>query len=175
MPKILFYALFEGVMSGKTPKYILTAQVGYFPEMEKFKGRDGNISLNLLESRASGHTKDNAPEMRLQAKGSFPFTGLKEYFIQGQLSGYSYGNPPDTKTYGKAKPKENPLYEHRQDAFLFLWDKSELTPQGTPPRFELMVLQDAKVLAAAYCKQLVMGGFDEQLKQLRLQAEAAKV
>ena len=39
-----------------------------------------------------------------------------------------------------------------------------------PKAIELVVLEGAKVLIAAYCKQLVMGGFDEALTLLRKQA-----
>ena len=39
-----------------------------------------------------------------------------------------------------------------------------------PTSIELVVLEDAKVLISAYCKQLKMGGFDEALAALRLQS-----
>ena len=35
----------------------------------------------------------NVPAMRLQAKDSLNFTGLKDYFIDGKLSGFAYGYP----------------------------------------------------------------------------------
>jgi hypothetical protein len=34
----------------------------------------------------------------------------------------------------------------------------------------MIVLQDAKILIDAYRRQLMLGGFDEELKQLREQA-----
>lgn len=35
--------------------------------------------------------------MRLQAKNSLNFTGLKDYFVDGKLSGFAYGYPWLTK------------------------------------------------------------------------------
>ena len=40
-----------------------------------------------------------------------------------------------------------------------------------PTVIELIVLDGAKVLISSYCKQLMMGGFDEAIKSLREQAE----
>ena len=44
-----------------------------------------------------------------------------------------------------------------------------------PASMELIVLEGAKVLIAAYCKQLVMGGFDNVLKSLREQAKPVSI
>lgn len=46
-------------------------------------------------------------------------------------------------------------------------DKANLIPTC----IELVVLEGAKVLISAYCKQLKMGGFDEALTALRQQAQ----
>jgi hypothetical protein len=48
-------------------------------------------------------------------------------------------------------------------------DQSDPT-NTIPTSIELIVLESAKVLISAYCKQLTMGGFDEVLEQLRKQA-----
>ena len=45
----------------------------------------------------------------------------------------------------------------------------------TPVCIELVVLESAKVLISAYCKQLKMGGFDEALTKLRHQAQKGDV
>ena len=44
--------------------------------------------------------------------------------------------------------------------------------QIRPTFIELIVLDGAKVLIPSYCKQLIMGGFDEAINQLRKQAKA---
>ena len=168
-PRVKFYAkLVNSTQTGKvTPKYTITAQAGYYPPMEQLKGRDGLISMNLMEKLKEG---ENVPSMRLQAKGSLNFTGLKEFFIDGKLSGYAYGYPDPRPTYS-SKNKANPFFDCRQDGYLFLIQADQSDPTNTiPTSIELIVLESAKVLISAYCKQLTMGGFDEVLEQLRKQA-----
>jgi hypothetical protein len=151
-----------------TPKYTIVEQAGYYPPMEQLKGRDGQVSVNLMEKLKEG---DNVPSMRLQAKNSLNFTGLKEYFIDGKLSGYAYGYPLDKPTYSKDE-RPNPFFEYKEDGFLFLIEQNKNDPTNIiPTSIELVVLEGAKVLISAYCKQLVMGGFDEALQALREQAK----
>jgi hypothetical protein len=169
-PKIRYYARFVNTTQNgkKTPKYTIVAQAGYYPPMEQLKGRDGQISMNLMEKLKEG---DNVPSMRLQAKNSLNFTGLKEYFIDGKLSGYAYGYPLDRPTYSNDE-KPNPLFDYKDDGFLFVIHTDESDPTSiVPVAIELIVLEGAKVLISAYCKQLVMGGFDEALQALREQAQ----
>lgn len=169
-PNIRYYAkMVNTTQKGKkTPRYTITAQAGYYPPMELLRGRDGQISMNLMEKLKEG---DNVPSMRLQAKNSLNFTGLKDYFQDGKLSGFAYGYPLDKPTYSKDE-KLNPFFDYKQDGFLFLIEQDEKDPTNlTPTSIELVVLEGVKVLISAYCKQLVMGGFDEALQALREQAQ----
>lgn len=173
-PNIRYYArMVNTTQTGKkTPKYTITAQAGYYPPMEQLRGRDGQISMNLMEKLKEG---DNVPSMRLQAKSSLNFTGLKDYFQDGKLSGFAYGYPSDKPTYSKDE-KPNPFFDYKQDGFLFLIEQDEKDPTNlTPTSIELIVLDGAKVLISAYCKQLVMGGFDEALGALREQAQRSAI
>lgn len=173
-PNIRYYAkMVNATQKGKkTPKYTITAQAGYYPPMEQLRGRDGLISMNLMEKLKEG---DNVPSMRLQAKSSLNFTGLKEYFEDSKLSGFAYGYPMDKPTYSKDK-KPNPFHEYKEDGYLFIVSQDEEDPTIlTPKSIELVVLEGARVLISAYCKQLKMGGFDEVLKALRLQAQKGSV
>jgi hypothetical protein len=168
-PNIRYYARMANTTQRgkKIPKFTITAQAGYYPPMELLRGRDGLISMNLLEKLKDG---DNVPSMRLQAKNSLNFTGLKDYFQDGKLSGFAYGYPLDKPTYSKDE-RRNPFFDYKQDGFLFLIGQDEKDPTNlTPTSIELVVLEGAKVLISAYCKQLAMGGFDEALQALRLQA-----
>ena len=168
-PKVKFYAkLVNTTQAGKvTPKYTITAQAGYYPPMEQLKGRYVLVSMNLMEKLKEG---ENVPSMRLQAKGSLNFTGLKEFFIDGKISGYAYGYPDPRQTYS-SKNKDNPFFDCRQDGYLFLIQADQSDPTNTiPTSIELRVLESAEVLISAYCTQLTMGGFDEVLEQLRKQA-----
>lgn len=167
-PNIRYYASLEYCQnSKKTPKYSIAAQAGYYPPMEQLKGRDGLISMYLMEKLKEGA---NVPSMRLQAKNSLNFTGLKEYFVGGKLSGYAYGYPQQDKTFS-SKKKENPFYPYRNDGFLFIVHQDTASGNHTPNVIELIVLENAKVLISSYCKQLMMGGFNEAIKLLREQAK----
>lgn len=173
IPNIRYYAKFVNTTQNgkKTPKFTITEQAGYYPPMELLKGRDGQISMNLMGKLKEG---ENVPSMRLQAKNSLNFTGLKEYFVDGKLSGFAYGYPLDKSTYSKDE-KKNPFFEYREDGFLFLIKQDGKEPGNQIPTcIELVVLEGAKVLISAYCKQLLMGGFDDALQSLREQAQAVE-
>lgn len=167
-PTISYYARFKDVTgSGKSLKYKVTMEVGNYPPMEALKGRDGETIFFLLESMKSGSISDNAPAMRLQGKNSLNVTGLKGYFINGKISGHAYGYPPSTETYSK-KNLVNPFYDYRTDGFLFKFHWEDDANGGLKPdSFEMMVLTEGKVLIPTYCKQLVMGGFNDDLEALR--------
>ena len=174
MPNIRYYARLEDCTKGKTPKYVIKAQAGYYPPMDKIVGRDGKVSMFLLASRDSGSRKDNAPAMKLQAKDSLNFTGLKDYFVDGKLSGYAYGYPLEAETYSKEK-KPNPFFEYRDDGYIFIIHQNDEASTEAeklkPSCIELIVLEGAKVLIPAYCKQRMMSGFDDALRALREQAK----
>ena len=112
--------------------------------------------------------------MKLQAKNSLNFSGLKDYFVNGRLSGFAYGYPLAVKTYS-SKQKPNPFFTYKDDGFLFIvhQDQTAATePEKIKPScIELIVLEGAKVLISSYCKMLQMGGFDEALAALRKQAK----
>lgn len=169
-PNIRYYAMMVNTTkkTQKTLKYTITAQAGFYPPMEQLKGKDGFISMYLMDKLKDG---DNVPSMRLQAKKSLNFTGLKEYFEDGLLSGFAYGYPLDKETYSKEQ-SPNPFYDYRDDGYLFIIHSDEKDPKNLIPTcIELIVLESAKVLISAYCKQLKMGGFDEALAALREQAK----
>lgn len=168
-PSILYYArmVYSTTNGKKTPKYTIVSQAGFYPPMEQLKGRDGKISFNLMEKLKEGNS---VPSMRLQGKNSLNFTGLKDWFIDGKLSGYAYGYPLEKPTYS-SNEKPNPFYEYKDDGYLFIVEADKNDQNNIiPTAIELMVLQDAKVLISAYCKQLIMGGFDEALDMLRKQS-----
>lgn len=163
-PTIKYYAQLTKVeTSKKTPKYVITVANGGYPPMEDLRGRDGVISMYLTEKLKEG---ERVPAMRLQAKNSLNFTGLKDYFTpEGQLSGYAYGYPPATPTYS-GKQRENPFFQWKEDGFLFLVHQ-ENPSSLTPTSIELLVIDGGKGYIAAECKRLMMGGYDEALKKLR--------
>lgn len=171
-PTIRYYARFTNTTAkgAKVPKYSAIYQAGYYPPMEQLVGRDGYVSVYLQEKRET-QTKSSTPKMSLQAKGSLNLTGLKDYFVDGKLSGFAYGYPYDQPTYGKGE-KTNPLYDYKNDGFLFvIYQDGSNTADLTPTMIEMLVIEGGKTLIASYCKMLAMGGFNEVLDELRRQAQ----
>jgi hypothetical protein len=124
---------------------------------------------------SSRNDKGTTPEHYLQAsKASMNLTSLFHYWEDGKLSGFCSGYPSTKKVFDNKYKTENPFYEYRNDAFLFIihWDKDKQEPMPTPKAFEMVVLKDAKVLIDAYRRQLMLGGFNDELNQLRGQAKA---
>lgn len=156
---ISFYGEFVNVTVGKTTKFQCVKSAGYYPPMDELRGRDGRISLYFVEALQGVEN----PAYRLQAKNSLNFTGLKEYFVGGQVSGYAYGYPLTAETYGKNKRK-NPFFLNRRDGFLFRFFFRE---DGEIERFYMIVLDGAKSIIASYMKMLADGGFDEELADLK--------
>lgn len=169
-PTIKFYGRLDyNPMSGKSAKYTLTCICGDYPPLDGLKGRDSMVSMYLLPKREG--QSSNCPQMHLQAKGSLNLSGLKDYFINGKLSGFAFGFPPSTPTYS-SKAKPNPFYPlYTEDGFLFVVHQDKEAPtsaeQQRPDYIELLVLDGCKVLVGSYCQQLMLGGFDEILKALR--------
>ena len=97
----------------KTPRFTSGMEWGNYSPINALRGKDGKISLYLLESTQSGSKESTStPPMRLQAKESLNLTGLKNYYVGGEISGYAFGNPDEKPTYGK----ENRLYiPHQRD------------------------------------------------------------
>lgn len=169
-PTIKFYGRLDyNPMSGKSAKYTLTCIWGDYPPLNGLKGRDSMVYMYLLPKREG--QSSNCPQMHLQAKGSLNLSGLKDYFINGKLSGFAFGFPPSTPTYS-SKAKPNPFYpSYTEDGFLFIVHQDKEAPtsaeQQRPDYIELLVLDGCKVLVGSYCQQLMLGGFDEILKALR--------
>lgn len=170
IPNIRFYArMVNTTQEGKaTPKYTIVGAAGYYPPMEQLRGRDNKVSMNLMEKLKEG---ENVPSMRLQAKGSLNFTGLKEWFTNCKLSGFAYGYPMKEPVYS-SKNKPNPFYDYRNDGYLFVVHQDQSNPENNiPTEIELIVLEWGRWQISAYCKMLVMGGFNEALNDLRKQAK----
>lgn len=168
-PKIVYYACMEVATNTgrRTPKYTIKSQAGFYPPMEKLRGKDGQISMYLMPQ--SREDNSSTPPMKLQAKNSLNFTGLKDYWIDGKMSGFAYGYPY-RMPWHSSKITPNPFYDNREDGFLFIIHQEQDSPTPLPTKIELIVLEGAKVLIGAYCKQLEMGGFDDELAALREQA-----
>jgi hypothetical protein len=74
--------------------------------------------------------------------------------------GYGYPNAKRHLSNGSL----NPLFEFRNDGYLFLINKDY-------SEIELLIITDGRNLISSYYQKLIDGGFDDELRQLRQQAE----
>lgn len=174
MREVIMYAYFERVEvkpNGepyKQPKYTSKQIWGKYAPMEALRGRDGKISLYLLDSTQSGSKESSStPPMKLQAKGSLNLTGLKNYYEGGKISGVAYGNPYDKPTYGKNN-NPNPFGENCKDGFIFIFKFEE--GNNIPVGFEMMVIPNVGNLIVSHCDMLRFGHYNHFLEEVRKQA-----
>ena len=74
--------------------------------------------------------------------------------------GYGYPNANRLLSNGST----NPLFEFRNDAYLFLINKDY-------SEIELFVVLDGRNLIGSYYQKMIDGGFDDEIRQLRQQAK----
>lgn len=152
----------------KTPRFTSVKEWGKYPLIDALRDKNGFISLYLLPSVESG-SKDSTstPPMKLQAKNSLNLTGLKNYYIGGELSGVAYGNPYYKPTYGKSN-KINPFGENCKDGFLFRFKFADSS--NIPTGFEMMVIPNVENLIVNHCEMLRFDGYNGFLEAVRKQA-----
>jgi len=99
-------------------------------------------------------------EWSLTSKG----INLSSIYIEDlEHSEIGYGYPNPNKVLGQRK-LPNPLFEFRNDAYLFIMNK-HLT------EIELLVIPDGKNLIRSYYQKLLDGGLNNEIIELRNQAK----
>ena len=179
-PTIRFRAILELVtpIETKYPKYRLAywgGDMGYMLMLAvNLTGRRDKVTglANIhFVLKPNQTTKASAPEMNLQVKGGQNLTGLKQWFQDGRLSGYAYGEPSDTETYGIKTIKANCFYPYRRDGFLFRCTPSSDPTNVIPTQIEWIVLkggEGVKIHAVQYLTLLRNGSLDNVLSALPL-------
>ena len=175
-PTVRFHAILELVtpITTKYPKYRLKYWGGerayldmlYTNLTGRINKETGRKEIHIV-LKPNQTTKTSAPEMNLQVKGGQNLTGLKQWFQEGRLSGYAYGEPSDDKVFGNKNPKPNCFYPFRTDGFLFRCTPSSDPTNVIPTQIEWIVLQGGqgvKIHAAQYLTLLRNGGLDTELE-----------
>ena len=144
----------------KTPRYVVTAQAGYFRPLEAIKNAQNEIVMYY--QRNDKCNKNSTSETRLQCKGSINFSSvyLENLKIGEILIGY--GEPPQEKEL-KGR-KQNPFYDNRLDGYLFIVDPDENT-------IEILIISKGRQLIRGYAAQLADGQLNEALNELRKSAK----
>jgi hypothetical protein len=156
----------------KQPRYDLTAIAGYWEVLDKLKNHKEQLFFNLIPTDKNEYRKQDGttPEYYLQctpAKSkSINCSGIRFQYSDGKEMTFASGEPSDRPALKGGVT--NPMYNQRNDAFLFLFSKDMQA-------LEVLIIEGGRLLIDAYRKQLSFGGFDEVLQTLRKQAKSTKV
>jgi len=156
-----------------TPRYVATAQAGYFKPLQDIKNPQNEIVM-FCQPNGKCNNKKSTAEIRLQCNvkryGSVNFSSM--YFdnlkIGEMLIGY--GEPDDKQTLskkgkgGKMIERPNPFYENKCDGYLFI-----VTPDMQT--VEVLIVPDGRYLIQGVAKQLADGQLDAALEQMRKTAK----
>jgi hypothetical protein len=160
----------------KTPRYVSTAQAGYFKPLPSIRNAKGEIVMYF--QRNDKCNPNSTAETRLQCKGSINFSSiyLENLKIGEVLIGY--GEPPQTKTLKGGK--QNPFFDNRADGYLFIltpYPPTEMTPDMltnitlATKTIEILVVPGGRQLIRGYAAKLADGQLDEALNELRKSAK----
>jgi len=145
----------DGTVS-KTPRYVVTAQAGYFKPLEAIKNAKNEIVMYY--QRNDKCNPNSKSETRLQCKDSINFSSV--YFdnlkIGEMLIGY--GEPPQTKEL--KGDKQNTFYDNRADGYLFIIAPDLKT-------IEILIVPNGRQLIRGYAQKLSDGQLNEALNELR--------
>lgn len=153
----------NGTQERKTPRYDVVAQAGYWQGWDAVKCPTGMLYFTLVKNeKIESYAKDStAPSLNLQAHPK----GLTLNF-----SGIRFA--PDSTTVASGEPcadaklkngKDNPLYQWRNDGFLFLFSEDKTT-------LEIIVITGGRAFIDAHRAQLTTGGFNDWLSETRKNA-----
>lgn len=153
----------NGTQERKIPRYDVVAQAGYWEGWNACTSPAGQLYFTLVPNDRNPSYKHEAttPTLNLQAhpKGMcLNLTGLRF--------------APDSTTVASGEPcadaklkngKDNPLYQWRNDGFLFLFSDDKAT-------LEIIVITAGRAFVDAYRQQLATGGFNDWLSETRKNA-----
>jgi hypothetical protein len=140
----------------KTPRYVVTAQAGYFKPLQAIKNAKNEIVMYYQRNEKCN--KHSTAETRLQCKGGINFSSvyLENLKIGEMLIGY--GEPPRTKELKGGK--QNPFFDNRADGYLFVVAPDLQT-------IEVLIIPNGRQLIRGYAGMLADGRLNEALNELR--------
>jgi hypothetical protein len=143
----------------KTPRYLVTAQAGYFKPLQSITNAKNEIVMYY--QRNDKCNPNSTAETRIQCKGSVNFSSVYLENLKTGETLIGYGEPPQTKELkaGKGK-KPNPFYDSRADGYLFI-----ITPDLNT--IEIIIVPGARYIIQGIAKQLSDGQLNEALEQMR--------
>ena len=150
----------------KQPRYDLCFTHGNWSVLDKLKNNKRKLFFSLIPSDKNAHRKrnDTTPEYYLQCTPSkskaVNFSGIRFLYSNNRRTVFASGEPSLLpKLAGNVV---NPMYERRNDGFLFIFSDNMET-------LEILVVDNGRSFIDTYRRQFAMGHFDEVLTKLREQ------
>lgn len=170
--KIAAYARFERLekykfikrhgemVERKIPRYDVVAQSGYWAGWQAVTSPKGELYFYLIPNdKNPNYAKDvTAPAYNLQTRpagGSVNFSGLRFAPDSHKVASGEASDRPEL-----AKGRKNPLYDWRNDGFLFLFSEDGNT-------LEIIIITGGRAFVDAYRDALKVGGFNDWLAEAR--------
>jgi hypothetical protein len=153
---------------GITPRYVVTANAGYFKPLQAIESPNGDVVM--YHQRNEKCNPNSTAETRLQCKGSVNFSSvyLEDLKVGETLIGY--GEPPQNEMLkpkkgknGKLIERPNPFYDNRADGYLFVMSPDFNT-------IEILIVPNGRQLIRGYTAMLADGQLNEELEQVRKSA-----
>jgi hypothetical protein len=145
----------------KTPRYVVTAQAGYFKPLQSIKNAKGDIVMYYQRNEKCN--PGSKAETRLQCKGSINFSSVYLDNLKIGEMKIGYGEPPQT---AKLKgDKKNPFFDNRVDGYLFVVS-NDLN------MIEILIVPNGRQLIKGYAGMLADGLLNEALNELRKSAKS---
>jgi hypothetical protein len=144
----------------KTPRYVVTAQAGYFKPLRSITNAKNEIVMYY--QRNDKCNTNSTAETRLQCKGSVNFSSVYLENLKIGETIIGYGEPPQTKELKGGK--QNPFFENRADGYLFI-----VTPDYNT--IEILIVPQGRQLIRGYAAKLADGQLNEALNELRKSAK----
>jgi len=144
----------------KTPRYVVTAQAGYFKPLQSIKNAQNEIVMYY--QRNDKCNPNSTAETRLQCKGSINFSSVYFENLKTGETLIGYGEPPQTKELKGGK--QNPFFDNRADGYLFVVAPDLKT-------IEILIVPQGRQLIRGYAAKLADGQLNEALNELRKSAK----
>ena len=151
----------DGTVS-TTPRYVATAQAGYFKPLEAIKNAKNEIVMYY--QRNDNCNPNSTAETRLQCycKGTINFSSVYLQSLKIGETLIGHGEPPQMERFKNGKP--NPFFESKADGYLFL-----ITPDLST--IEILIVPQGRQLIRGYAAKLADGVLNEALNELRKSAK----
>lgn len=150
-------------VDAKIPRYDCIRFAGYYKGIEPFMNKKGMFNLYLTRANELVNAPDERRADYVLQSNSMNFSSLYP-LLNPELGGFAWGEPNNKKSIGKKEPKPNPMYNFRNDGYLFV-----INPDYT--KIELLIIENGRYTIQGYLKQLASGEFAEALKQMRAAAK----